>query len=228
MRILITITFLCIAINSYPQDFPRKDFNLERLVDEIFPVQDLDINYEELYENLAQLLSNPVDLNSVTKEQLLSLLVITEDQINSFFLYRDQNGPLFSVYELQSIPGWDRATFDKIIPFVTVYDLQSKLNSSIFRRISDEKNNYLVLRVERGIESKRGYQSGIDSSQHYAGSPEKLYMRYRVARSNDFSIGFTAEKDPGEVMQWNPSRRYYGFDYLSFHTSLLTKEESKI
>ena len=227
MKALVVILILCISIGTSAQDFPRKDFNLERLVDEIFPVQELDINYEDLYENLAQLLSNPVDLNSITVEQLRSLLILSEDQIHSFLLYRDQNGPFFSIYELQSIPGWDRSTFDKIIAFVTVHDLQSKLNSSIFKRIFHEENNYFVLRVERGLENKRGYQSGIDLSQHYAGSPEKLYMRYRVARSNDFSVGFTAEKDPGEVLQWNPSKRYYGFDYVSFHAQLINKGKIK-
>lgn len=216
-----------IMCNSFAQDFPRQDFNLEKLADEIFPLQDLGLNYEELYENLAQLLSNPLDLNTITREQLRSLFVVTEEKINTFIKYREENGALFSVYELQSIPGWDRATFDAIIPFVTVYDSQSKLNSSILNRIILEKNNYLLLRYGRALENKLGYNSGTDSSQQYAGSPDKLYMRYRVARSNDFSVGFTTEKDAGEKMNWIPSQRQFGFDFTSGHVSVQNKGKIK-
>lgn len=212
---------------SFGQDFPRTDFNLEKLADEIFPIQDLDLNYEELYENLAQLLSRPLDLNEITREQMRSLFVINEEEINSFFKFREALGPLLSVYELQSIPGWGRGTFDKIIPFVTVVDSQSKLNSSLLHRIGQEENAYLLIRVERAMETKKGFKPETDSSQKYQGSPEKLYLRYRIARMNDFSLGFTAEKDAGEPMNWSPSKKKYGFDYLSMHAQVLNKGKLK-
>src|SRR5258708_2516148 len=135
MRRAIFIGMMIISYNSNSQDFPRKDFNPEKLADGIFPLQDLDLNYGELYENLAQLLSNPLDLNAVTQEQLRSLFVVTEENVNSFIKYRDENGPILSVYELQSVPGWDRASFDAVIPFVTVNDSQTKFNSSILSRM---------------------------------------------------------------------------------------------
>jgi hypothetical protein len=218
--------FLLCSI-AYGQDFPRKDFALEKLADEIFPIKDDDLNYAELYENLAQLLSNPMDLNTATREQLRSLFVVKEEDINSFLQYREQNGPLLSVYEMQSVPGWTRAKFDKIIAFVTVYDSESGLNTSIFSRMLREKNNYLVLRYERILETKQGYRESTDSAQRYAGSPDKFYLRYRVARSNDFSLGFTAEKDAGEAMKWSPAEKQYGFDYLSWHAQVQNKGKIK-
>ena len=219
------ILLFCILIPAVgvSQDFPRSDFNLEKLVDEIFPLQDLDLNYEELYENLAQVLSNPHDLNRVTQEQLRSLLVLTEEEINSFLIHRIQFGPFISVYELQAIPGWTRQTFDKVIPFLHVTEQQSRFNTSIIKRAIEEQNNYLLFRVERSLETRKGYLSGTEPSQHYAGSPEKLYARYRVSRSNDFSFGFTLEKDPGETMTWQPAQSQYGFDYISFHGQVQNK-----
>lgn len=227
MKQALTFAFTIIAFTSQAQDFPRKDFALEKLVDEIFPIQDLDLNYEELYENLTQLLSNPIDLNTVTREQLQSLFVLAEEEVNSFLLYRNHYGPLLSVYELQAIPGWKRATFDKIIPFATVYDSETKLNSSILARAIREKNNYLILRYDRVLETKKGYRDDTDSSQRYAGSPDKLYLRYRVARSNDFSFGFTAEKDAGEAINWSPAEHRYGLDYLSWHAQVQNKGHIK-
>ncbi|MBY0434532.1 MAG: helix-hairpin-helix domain-containing protein [Cyclobacteriaceae bacterium] len=218
------ILLLCLFSKTLlSQDYPRKEINLEKLVDEVFPVQDLDLNYQELYENLAQLLSNPVDLNAITREQLRALFILSEAEVNEFLKFRDESDPLLSVYELQSIPGWDKQTFERIIPFVRVIDPQSKLNSGFLKRVASEENNYLVMRYERTLEEKRGYRPDADSSQRYAGSPDELYLRYRVARSNDFSFGITAEKDAGEVNQWSPAKKQYGPDYLSFHAQVMNK-----
>ena len=40
-------------------------------------------------------------------------------------------------------------------------------------------------------------------------------------------MGFTAEKDPGEKIQWSPSTRYYGADYFSYHLQLQNKGKLK-
>ncbi len=207
---------------THAQDFPRKDFQMEKLADEIFPMQDLDLNYQDLYENLALLLADPIDLNLITREQLRSFMMLTEEQINEFLNYRDLNGPLLSVYELQSLHSWSRFSFDKVIPFVIVGDAQATLDASVFSRITHEKNNYLLLRYERTLEPVSGSEA-TDSAHQYAGNPGKMYVRYHVANSNDFSLGFTAEKDAGEAIKWDPTRRQYGPDYLSFHAQLQNK-----
>ncbi len=223
MKVAWLAGFLFLTSHTLAQDYPRKDFVLEKLADQIFPIQDQDLNYEELYENFAQLLVNPLDLNSVTQEQLRSLLVLDEQEINALLQYRQTAGRLLSVYELQSVPGWKRTTFDKIIPFVTVHDQEAQLNASILSRLANEKNNYLVMRYDRTIETRKGYSGTADSSQRYAGSPDRFLLRYRVSRSNDFSIGFTAEKDAGENLLWLPERRQYGFDYISWHAQIQNK-----
>ncbi len=227
MKSILSCILVLTALSSHGQDYPRTDINLEKLIDDIFPVQDLDLNYEDLYDNLAQLLSNPLDLNTITQEQMRSLMVVPEAEINAFFHYRDQNGPILSVYELQSIPGWTRQTFENIIPFVRVIEAQSRFNTSIFQRMAEEKNNYLLLRLERGLEMKKGYSADADSAQRYAGSPDRYYLRYRVSRSNDFSFGFTMEKDPGEAVTWAPSKNQFGFDYFSAHGQVQNKGRIK-
>src|SRR5688572_22045590 len=51
----------------------RPEVNLEKLMDDIFPVQDEDFNYEELYEMYGLLLAHPINLNTATEEQLQAL-----------------------------------------------------------------------------------------------------------------------------------------------------------
>ncbi|MEZ4946225.1 MAG: helix-hairpin-helix domain-containing protein [Cyclobacteriaceae bacterium] len=219
LTILITTSWFGMAS---AQEYPEREYDLERLSEEIFSIQDQDINYEMLYENLAQILSNPIDLNRATEEQLRSLYILNEIQINNLIAYRNENGVLLSVYELQAIDGYDENTISKIIPFVTVSSMDGKMKSLI-QRIRDEENNYLLIRYNRTLEDKRGFLNNPNFTTNYEGSPDRFYSRFRVARANDFSLGFTIEKDAGETLNWSPKNKQYGFDYNSFHVQLLNK-----
>ncbi|MBL7870490.1 MAG: helix-hairpin-helix domain-containing protein [Cyclobacteriaceae bacterium] len=205
------------------QTLPRKDFDLQILIDEIVAVQDDDLNYEELYENLVQLLSNPADLNLITAEQLRSLYILNESQIQSLINYREETGRFISVFELQAIQGFSKETFQRLTQFVTVIDPAIGINRSLLNRILNEKNNYLLLRYDRTLEEKKGYREETSPGSRYAGSPDRLYTRFRTSRPGDFSVGFTAEKDAGETLSWNPNKKQYGADFLSFHAQVLNK-----
>jgi hypothetical protein len=223
--VILAVMLLVLPFINKAQEDSRKEVDLERLIDEIYPVQDLDINYEDLYENLAQLLAIPLDLNKATREQLRSFFILSEAQINSCLNYRNQQGPFLSIYELQSVPFFDELTISKLINFVSVSETDFQKN--IASRILHNANNYLVLRMERTIEKKKGYDESADFNSRYAGAPNKIYSRFRTSQSNDFSLGFTVEKDAGEVFTWNPSSRQYGFDFASFHGQLQNRGKLK-
>ena len=207
----------------HAQEYPRKEYSMERLADELFPIQDIDLNYEELYENIAQMLGNPLDLNKATTEELRSLFILQENQVEEIIRYREENGPYLSVYELQSLYTLDLNTIYKLMPFVQVHAPADQINASLLHRILSEKNNYFITRYERTLEDRKGYLSTTDSVSRYAGSPDKLYARFRVNRTGDFSFGFTMEKDAGETIAFDPSRKKTGFDYYSFHGQLQNK-----
>lgn len=221
------ISILLFPLISLSQDYPRKEFNPSTLADEIFSSQDLDINYQDLYENYLQLISNPLDLNQITDEQLRSLYLLDLTQIKSFLEYRKEAGAFISVYELQTIPGFTKEVFLRLIPFVTVEDQSFGINKTIFKRIASEQNNYLLLRYAQTLESQKGYSSKTDSSSRYAGSPANFYARFRTSKPGDFSLGFTLKKDAGEANTWNPSKKQYGFDFTSLHAQLLNKGKIK-
>lgn len=220
-------TFIVMSAWVYGQELPRQDVDLQRLVDDILANQDDDLNYEDLYENLAQLLSNPADLNQISREQLQAIFFISDPLITSILQYRETAGPFVSLYELQSVPGMTRDLFYKIIPFVTVRDPASLVNKSLWNRIQSGQNSYLVLRYDRTLEEKLGYTDAASPSNQYAGSPDRLYARFRTARAGDYSFGFTAEKDAGEKIEWSAPRKQYGADFLSFHGQLVNKGRIK-
>ena len=227
MKTIPLFICFCLYVRVFGQDFPRTDIDPGRIADELYGVQDDDLNYEELYENLLQLLSHPLDLNRVTIEELRFLKILSEEQINSFFDYREKNGKLFSIYELQVIPLFDLETILKVAPLVKVRDPTSTLDAAFWNRVKKEGDNYFLLRYERTLQSRMGYTSEPDSLQRFRGSPDKLYLRFRSSTPGDYSLGFTLEKDPGEIISWDPKHRYYGFDYVSFHVQIQNKGRIK-
>ena len=123
---------LCLPLLTCAQEYPRKEVDLERLADELFGFQDLDLNYEDLYENLALLLANPMNLNKATAEEIRFVNILTEEQLQNFLTYRNEMGRLLSVYELQAIPGFDLQTIYRIVPFFTVQDPTYSFHTSLW------------------------------------------------------------------------------------------------
>jgi len=219
MRSLFLLTIL-LSISEVLLAQKTDDFDLEDFIEGNFPIQDDDTNYEDIYESLFQLYQSPVNLNQANRQDLQSLFVLSNLQINSFLEYRADNGKLLSIYELQAVPNFDLITIKQILPFIQVDEtvLQAD-NRPLFKRIASEKNNYFILRADRILEQKEGFK-GEDSTRAYLGDPNRIYLRYRVQHTNDFSIGFTAEKDAGEQFNWNPDKSQFGADFFSAHFQL--------
>ncbi|WP_296620563.1 helix-hairpin-helix domain-containing protein [Marivirga sp.] len=217
---IFPILFFLVSIPffSFAQE---QEFYLEDFIESNFSVQDENTNYEDIYEALFQLYQSPINLNNATRQDLQSLLLLSNIQINEFLNHRAKNDNLLSIYELQAIPEFDLKIIYQILPFVTVREtgLQAD-NRPLLQRILNEENNYLMIRSDRTLEQKRGYISTDERERQYLGDPYRVYTRFRVKHTDDFSIGFTTEKDAGEQFKWNPTRDQYGMDYWSFHAQL--------
>ena len=227
MRFLIMIILIVTLVDLPAQEYTRDELDISQIADDLYGLPDSDLNYDDLYENLVQLYAEPLNLNTASAEDFRFIKILSEIQINALLKYRLESDPLLSVYELQAIPEIDVSTIYKIVPFVTVNDQGSAVNISLLKRIKSESENYFLTRYERTLESKNGFSAGASESSRFKGSPDKLYMRFRSSKPGDFSMGFTAEKDPGEQIRWNHDIRYYGADYLSYHIQLQNKGKLK-
>jgi hypothetical protein len=223
---LLFYLFIFSIAKVVAQTYPRPEIDVEKFVEDLFNMQDEEANYEDLYEQLLIYYSDPVDLNQATRDDLLSLYVLSTEQINRFFEYKAKNGKLLSIYELQAIPDFDIQTIRKLLPFVIVQDDGIAIdNRPIWKRVLTEPNNYLLMRYERTLEEKKGYtaptfNSRGEPSQRYMGDPNKFMTRFKTSHTGDFSAGFTAEKDAGEQFAWSPTTRRYGMDFWSAHFML--------
>ncbi|MCS6821997.1 MAG: helix-hairpin-helix domain-containing protein [Microscillaceae bacterium] len=228
LRLILSFFSIYTTLAQTPN---RPEIDLDAFIIDLFPQQKEDLNYEAIYETLFQLYRNPLNLNTAKREDLESLFILSQAQINHFLKYREQFGNLLTLYELQAIPEFDLLTIQRLLPFVTVIDEGINVGGQpLWKRILNEKeNHYLILRIDRVLEQRRGFLPVPEGAtpQRYLGTPERLYARYRVSHINDFSLGFTLEKDSGEQLVWDPSTNRYGFDFLSYHAFFQNKGKFK-
>lgn len=220
----LTVCLILFVTTAIAQEYPQREVDLEVLADEIFGFQDQDLNYQELYETMAHLLTHKINLNSANPDELRFLNILSEQQIQNLVIFRNETGKLLSVYELQAIPGFDSETIHKILPFVQV---DGQENGNLLTRIISEPNNYLITRYDRTLQPKRGFKSTESSDTRFKGDNNDLYIRFRTSKPGDFSLGFIFEKDAGEQITWNARNKQYGFDFMSFHGQVLNKGSLK-
>ena len=212
------VLLLLFSLPTFGQDRTPIPLDIQQLMERLFPVQEEEVDYEALYELLTELYQNPLDINRVSGEELAGTYLLSPPQIQAFLDHRSQSGKFLSLYELQSLPHWDSATLDIILPFLTL-ETEKSSPKSFLERLRSEENSYLLFRHRRTLELRRGYQndSTVNPSSRYLGDQNDLFLRFRIQHAKDFSLGFLLEKDAGEALIWDPKTSRYGFNFASFH-----------
>jgi hypothetical protein len=141
-------------------------------------------------------------INNADAFELSGLNILSEIQMESFLKYRERFGKLLSKYELQAIPGWDMETIREIIPYLS-FELYENPG---FRNIMNNGVSTLLLRNGGGVFRKR------DSA--FAGSANRLLIKYQYRYQKKMNLGFLAEKDVGERMT---IKKLKLFDFYSAH-----------
>ena len=223
-KAIIAVFLLWTCANLSAQQVTRPEIDLEDFAERLFQVQNDDVIYEDLYESLLLFYSNPINLNNTTREELASLFILSPSQLSAFFKHIDNTGKLLSIYELQAIEGFDNATINSLLPFVTLIENQND-NLPLFKKIINEENKYLILRHFNVLEDQLGYDPSNDN--RYNGGSNRLYGRFKASHTRDFSVGFTFEKDPGEPLGFNKVEQTNGFDFYSYHFQVYNRGKIK-
>lgn len=178
-----------------------------------------DLILTQITDNLEFFYEHPINLNQPSLENLKSLNLVNDIQINALHRYKQKHGKLISIYELQAVPYWDLNTIRMVLPFIKVDDKFEQLHVG-FKEMFKRGDGEILLRYQRVIQKKAGYANVSDSikqssSKYYMGSPSRFYTRFRFKYRTNLDIGITAEKDPGE--QFFKGSNKQGFDFYSAH-----------
>lgn len=161
---------------------------------------------DDLRDGLEAAVSDPQNLNEITREELVRLPFLNEFQIHHFIKYRLEHPPFTSLYDLKNVEGWDMDTIERFLPFVYVPDTVNQSPGPI-RMIRDGKSELHLTCTHRATSEEKTY----------LGKPFATSFRWRHRYKDRLSVAFTAEKDFGEPFF---NRYIRGYDAYSGHLML--------
>ncbi len=178
-----------------------------------------EIDLTTILDQLNYYFEHPLNLNFASYEDLENLGLLNEFQIKNLLLHIQMNGKLIVIYELQSLKFWDLGTIQLLLPFVKVDDKLDQVHVGLKEALKYGDFETFT-RFQTTIQNKHGYSAVPDSikkqnSSYYWGNKDHYYARMRYSYRTNFSIGVTADKDPGE--QFFKGSESTGFDFYSLH-----------
>ena len=175
---------------------------------------DVETEDDSFVQQRQHFLTDPINLNSTDATELNELNILSPLQIQSFIAYKNIFGNFIDIYELQAVPGLNIYTIKRLLPYVAVKSLEVK-GSSLNKRFKGGVNTVL-LRAAQVIEESKGYKNSTNTNVNsYAGSPQRIYLRYKYQYKSLLQYGVLAEKDAGE--QFFKGSQKQGFDFYSAH-----------
>ncbi len=194
--------------------------NVEFLSEQL---QSEDGDLSSLTDNWQYYKTHPLNLNKAKQEDLFELQILNDIQINNLLKHREKNGNLITIYELQSIDGFDLSSIKKISPFVYVSDNFNSAYFSAKEMFKDGKHEFVV-RYQRILEKQIGYFTpdsiikATKPNSFYLGNPDRYFARYTFQYNNNVSFALAGEKDAGE--QFFKGTQKQGFDFYSGHVAI--------
>jgi Helix-hairpin-helix motif len=187
----------------------------EQIIEDFVERSNENFEFETYFEYLNELKTNPLDLNKVTFDDLSRLALLSNQQVNAFIDYRDRYGPFETVYELQGILYFDLETIQNLLLYTGINETLNRQDKLKMKRVLKYGRHQLILRTSGLLEQGKGYQKDTNGIAKYEGNRFRYYARYLFNYKDRISVGFTAEKDPGEAFFTGSQKQ--GFDFYSGH-----------
>ena len=166
--------------------------------------KDISLDFSDLLDDYAYYNKNPISINGENCHKLVELLLINEIQYNNIQAYLSSYGSLRSKAELLAIDGFSKSEVERLLPFIS-FSSKKKKTKYKFKDVFKYGRHQLISRYSQIIEQAEAYSLPNDSALEYKGSvymgnPQKYYSRYSFDFDKKVGLGFTLEKDAGELL----------------------------
>ena len=191
---------------------------IEDLIEHIARNNQEDLDYHTLFDNLLQVLENPLNINTASREDLEELHLLTDFQIASLRKYIEEEGPLLTIYELPQVYGFSVGLAQMLEPLFS-FDSAPELMMAEGRKYSSSHS--LWARVSGVVQEQKGYAEIPDSvlaenpNARYQGNRLKIMTKYRYQLGDKLLLGYNGEKDAGEPFFSGENK--HGFDFNSVY-----------
>jgi hypothetical protein len=167
----------------------------EEILDDILQEPAGESDNSDLYDQLEQLLLNPINLNKATLEDLLQIPELDISSARLILDHRKRYGNFFSLSELNAVPNLDRNLIKKITPFLFVEKKQTEIQqeSDNFGTVISKSDVLLRSRFINELQNNEGFLEN-----KFVGTKPRVYNRILAKYDYHFQAGYLAEKDPGE------------------------------
>lgn len=213
--LLIFFSFHIFSVNAQETNWRTY---LEQLAEEEMDETSID----NLYEELSYLENNPMNLNTVSREQLERFALISYDEATAIADFLEKNRPVYSVFELRNVTLLSFNTIELILPFFYVGEME-KPRETVAQMLKNGRSE-LQFRLDKTLNQRAGYGEFSDSilqrypNRKYYGEDFYTSLRYSFRYRDKMQFGITAEKDPGEP--FFKSGYPKGYDHYGFHLIL--------
>ncbi|MGL5957376.1 MAG: helix-hairpin-helix domain-containing protein [Phocaeicola sp.] len=205
---------------------------MEKYVEELL-IQDEEVDASTLENYIAELsekISQPININTITKEELEYFPFLSEQLIENILYYLYKYGPMLTEKELWMVEDMDGETIRYLLPYLSFEEPKKPLRLLKMNQLWKYGKQELITRLDFPFQTKVGYQPY--SSEGWKENPNKRYLgyanyhhvRYRFQYSDQFYVGITAEKDAGEPFFSGHNKK--GYDFYSLY--LLIRNVGKI
>ena len=205
----LLIGLISSAVQAQNTNLMLWEENLEQLATEAEST-----DWEDELEELSHRLTQKLNLNTATRQQLEIFPFLSDIQVENLLAYVYIHGDMQTLYELQLVEEMDKATIERLLPFVCVVPSREEERFPSLRRILKYGKHEATTRFDVPFYTRKGYETS------YLGPSLYHSLRYNFRYSDRLQVGVTGEKDAGEPFFALHDRQ--GYDYYSFY--LLMKD----
>jgi hypothetical protein len=197
----------------------QTDFLSRYIEDVVEDGEEESVDVEQLSEQLDELREHPMNINTVTREDLEQIPLLPASLIENILYYRDRCKELKSLPQLLAVRDMSRYVYNLLTEVLIVKSLDKKEYIPTLKQLFQQGHHELSTRVGIPFYWREGYK--IHSEETLAKNPNKQYLgnaiyqnvRYRYHYGRKLEFGLTAEKDAGEPFFNSINKK--GFDYYS-------------
>lgn len=184
----------------------------EQYLNEVMTQEDMaSASWEQTYDLLCELEQHPLDINSVTREQLEELPFLSAQQIEGIVEYLWRYGRMESLGELQMIRSLDYVQRRLLTYFIFIGGEKPEPLPRL-KDVARYGKGELMAYGKVPFYERRGDREG------YLGPKYRHWLRYQFAYGDQVKLGMVGSQDAGEPFFANKNKM--GYDYYSFYLQL--------
>lgn len=165
---------------------------------------------EEAYETLCQMESQPMNINTATREDLERLPFLSERQVEDIFDYIYTHGAMLSLSELMAIPSIGRN--ERLLLCHFLYAEKPRESPLPLGKSLRYGHSTVLLSATIPTYERKGDQNG------YLGYKYRHSVRYEFKATDRIRAGFSASQDAGEpFFAYNNN---WGYDHYAYFVQL--------